>query len=207
MSCAPIFAESATVGEKIREFRAGAYQRIHQGDTPVTLLDGGVLAVHVIPFSAATGVSSFAFREAAAQPNLFPTILDNYARQFHLSFDGLTVTSNGDTPPKPQRAYTQVFRTGAVEGVASSISTGGNALVLPHMEAIIVRYARLYMQSLVKLAVEPPFAVLATLDKVKGFRILQDFVPGCSLGRYTLPDSSGADLQLRRIHPGTRSER
>lgn len=111
-----VFSLSATVADKIRNFRIERSARIEGGDTPVTLLDGGALALHVVPFSAVSIGSTFPIQQAAASPNQFPTLLDTHARRHQITFDGLTVTSNMDGPPKPQRAYTQVFRTGAVEG-------------------------------------------------------------------------------------------
>ena len=132
-----------------------------------------------MPFSAVGLNIEFPIRQAAANPNLFPTLLDTRARRHQITFDGLTVTSNVDAPPKPQRAYTQVFRTGAVEAVGSSIARGQEQdwLILPHLEATIIRYARLYMQALHRLRVDPPIAILASFTGVGGLRLLQDFVP------------------------------
>jgi hypothetical protein len=172
-----VFSLSATVADKIRNFRIERSARIEGGDTPVTLLDGGALILHVVPFSAVGVGSSFPIQQAAANPNQFPTLLDTYARRHQITFDGLVVTSNVDAPPKPQRAYTQVFRTGAIEAVGSSIARGSEWLILPHLEATIIRYARLYMQALHRFGVEPPIAMLASLTGVGGLRLLEDFVP------------------------------
>jgi hypothetical protein len=172
-----VFSLSATVADKIRNFRIERSARIEGGDTPVTLLDGGALILHVVPFSAVSVGTTFPIQQAAANPNVFPTLLDTHARRHQITFDGLTVTSNMDAPPKPQRAYTQVLRTGAIEAVGSSIARGQEWLVLPHLEATIIRYARLYMQALHRLGVEPPIAILAGLTGVGGLRLLQDFLP------------------------------
>jgi len=169
------FALSASVADKMRDFRAGRVAAIASGDAPVTLLNGGALILHVVPFSAVSVAGSFSIQRAAANPNLFPTIPDRFARNFQLTFDGLTVTSNVDAPPVPQRAYTQVFRTGAVEGVASSIARQTDALILPTLEAMIVRYAKIYMRALHSLGLEPPIAVFASLVNVGGFRMIEYF--------------------------------
>jgi hypothetical protein len=141
------------------------------------LLDGGVLVLHVIPFSAVNSGSGFPIQQVAVNPNQFPTLLDTHARRYQITFDGLTVTSNAEAPPKPQRAYTHVFRTGAVEAVGSSITRGSDSLILPHLDATIIRYARVYMAALQKFGAEPPFAILASLVGVDGLRLLRDFVP------------------------------
>jgi hypothetical protein len=191
-----VFSLSALVADKIRNFRIERLARIEGGDTPVTLLDGGMLALHVVPFSAGSVGSTFSIQQAAANPNQFPTLLDTHARRHQITFDGLIITSNVDGPPKPQRAYTQVFRTGAVEAVGSSIARGSQALILPHVEAMIIRYARLYMQALQRLGVEPPIAILASLTGVGGLRLLQDFLPQGAL----CVDMPSSTLTNKRYH-------
>jgi hypothetical protein len=173
-----IFSLSGTIAERIRAFRVERAVKIASGDAPVPLLKGGgMLVLHVVPFSAFAAGTMFPLQMAARNPNLFPTLLDSIARQHQITFDGLLVTSNIDAPPKPQRAYTQVLRTGAVEAVASSLAHGGGGewLILPHIQAIIIRYAKLYAASLHAIGVEPPMAILASMLGVKGMRLLQDF--------------------------------
>ena len=156
-----VFALSGTIADRIREFRADRVAKIAAGGAPVTLLDGGILVLQVVPFSAFSPGSSFPFNRAARDPNEFPTILNTTARQHQITFDGLLITSNLDLPPIPQRAYTQVHRTGAVEAVASSLARGENhdSLILAQLDAIIIRYSGLYMHSLHALGIEPQLVV------------------------------------------------
>lgn len=172
-----LFSATEVIGERIRNFRIDRTARINAGDTPVTLLDGGALAMHVIPFSAFAIGQNFPLQKAAEQPNKFPTLLDMFARQYQITFDGLLTTSNLEAPPKPQRAYTQVLRSGTVEAVASSIARGndGRWLILHNLEAMIVRYARVYATALQSFGIEPPIAVLISLLRVRGMRLLQYF--------------------------------
>jgi hypothetical protein len=174
-----VFALSGTIADRIREFRADRVAKIAAGGAPVTLLDGGILVLQVVPFSAFSPGSSFPFNRAARDPNEFSTILNTTARQHQITFDGLLITSNLDLPPIPQRAYTQVHRTGAVEAVASSLARGENhdSLILAQLDAIIIRYSGLYMHSLHALGIEPPLAVLTSLVGVKGMKVLKEFVP------------------------------
>jgi hypothetical protein len=190
-----VFEISATVAERIREFRAERSGRIANGDTPVVLLGGGNLVLHVVPFSAFNFGSTFPLHEVARDPDKFPTLLDSHARRHQITFDGLTVTSNADAPPTPQRAYTQVFRMGAVEAVGSSLARGQDSrwLILPHLEAIIIRYAKVYMQALHRFGVEPPIAILASLLNVGGLRFVQDFIP-----RGALTEDMPSTLLTRR---------
>lgn len=152
-----VFSLSATLADKLKNFRIERIARIAGGGAPVQLFDGGVLVLHVIPFSAANSASRFPIDLAAARPNLFPTIGNDLARRHHITIDGLTVTSNVDAPPKPQRAYTQVYRTGVIESVASSLARGDGFIALPHIEALIIRYARVYMQSFTRTRHRTPY--------------------------------------------------
>jgi Putative DNA-binding domain len=169
------FALSGTIADKMREFRAERASKIAGGDTPVSLLDGGIISLHVVPFSSFQSISSFPIQEAAREPDRFPPLLSRIAQRHQINFEGLITTSNAEAPPNPQRAYTKVSRNGIVEGVASSIARGQSWIILPHVEAMIVQYARIYMHALHRLGVEPPIAVFAGLLNVDGLRLQQYF--------------------------------
>jgi hypothetical protein len=169
------FLLSETIAERIRAFSIERTAKIAAGDAPVTLLAGGSLVLHIVPFSAFDVGSSFPLDEVAADPNKFPTFGDRIAPRSQITFDGLLTTSNLDAPPKPQRAYVQIFRTGIVESVYSSLANRGVWLIAPNIEAMIIRHAWLYTASLGSFGVEPPMAILASLVNVKGKRLLQDF--------------------------------
>jgi hypothetical protein len=175
-----IFSLSGTTAERIREFRASRIARIVSGDAPVTLLDGGSLVLHVVPFSAMGTGTSFPLSEVARAPNKFPPIANSVARYSQMTFDGLLTTSNAEPPPAPQRAYTQVMKTGIVEAVASSLARGeDHSWLLTHnIEAMIVRYSGAYANGLSGFGIEPPIAVLASLIGVKGMRLMENFQRG-----------------------------
>jgi hypothetical protein len=170
-----IFSLSDMIADRIRAFRVERVAKIAAGDTPAPLLGGGNLVLHVVPFSAFAVGTSFPLQEAVRQPNKFPTLFDTRALRHQITFDGLLMTSNLHAPPAPQRAYTQVLRTGAVEAAASSLAAEEERLLLPQIEMGIVHYARIYAASLHALGVPPPLAVLASLLNVKGMRLLKVF--------------------------------
>jgi hypothetical protein len=171
-----IFSISSTVADRLRNFRIERTAKIASGDTPVTLLSGGVLVIHVAPFSAFGVGATFPLQEAAQSAAGFPTMGDGYTRRPQVTFDGLLVTSNSEAPPKPQRAYTQVLRSGVVEAVASSLARGQGHewLILPYLTAYITAHVPLYIASLHSLGVEPPMAVFASLLNVNGMRLVSD---------------------------------
>jgi hypothetical protein len=179
-----IFAVSGTIAERIRSLRVERATRIAAGDAPVNLLDRGYLALHVVPFSAFTAGCSFPLDEVMRQPNAFSPILDNYSRQYVMTFDGFLTASNSEALPKPQRAYTQISRTGIVEAVAAAITRGSpnKFIVLPQVEAMIVTYAHRYMTRLHLFGIEPPIAILASLIGVQDMRFIREFYNNALLG-------------------------
>jgi hypothetical protein len=174
-----MFAVSGTLGDNIRRFRAERLAQIIGGAAPVALLDGGIIALHIVPFSALSAGAGFPLDRAARQANLFPTLYSDDARRYQITFDGLLTTSNANAPPNPQRAYTLVYRTGAIEAVSSSIGGGQehNWLMLPKIEEVIVKYATRFMKTLHHCGTEPPIAIMASILGVRGKRFLRDFPP------------------------------
>jgi hypothetical protein len=150
-----IFSLSGTVAERIREFRLERIGQIVGGSAPVALLDGGILVLHVVPFSAFGGAVSFPLRDVVRVPNKFPPLQNRAAKNFQITFDGLLTSSNAEAPPAPQRAYTLVMRTGIVEAVASSLARGRDHtwLAINTIESMIVQYATLYANALQEFGV------------------------------------------------------
>jgi hypothetical protein len=72
-----------------------------------------------------------------------------------------------------------VFRTGAIEAVESSLARGHehDFLVLPQIQATIIKYACVYARTLNDFSASPPFAVCISLINVQGTKLLQDFIP------------------------------
>lgn len=167
-----IFTQAPLLAERVRAFRIERTARIGAHETPVGLLDGGSLVLHVVPFAAFDFGQSLSLDKVAAQSHLFVPIGSMAAQDYQITFDGLITASNAEGLSKAQRAYVQVFRSGVVEAVASSLSRE-EGLILPHIEAMVVKCSRSYATSLQMFGAEPPFAILASLVDVKGKRLLQ----------------------------------
>jgi hypothetical protein len=171
-------AERQSIMSSIRKFHEDQIAKIASATPPTPFLDGGALVMHVVPFSAIdaqhTQLSAAIFRN----PDKFPPIGADRARDSRIDYDGLLIGSNAEGLAKPQRAYVHVFRSGAIETVASSLARGrdGNFLVLPQLQAMIIQYARLYVSSLSTFGVMPPLAILVSLLQVKEKRLVQDFI-------------------------------
>ena len=168
-----IFTEAPLLAERLRAFRTERTARIGAHETPVGLLDGGNLVLHVVPFTAFDFGQSLSLDKVEAQPHRFVPIGSVSPRDYQVTFDGFLTGSDDEGLSKPQRAYVQVFRSGAVEAVASSLAPGEERIILPHIEGMIIKSARSYAASLQMLGADPPFAILVSLVDVKGKRLLQ----------------------------------
>jgi hypothetical protein len=149
---------------------------------PVAIMDGGALVMHVAPFSAIGDRPTSAFEAMSGEPHKFVPISNSHGRgrDYRITYDGLLVGSNAEGLSKPQRAYVSIFRTGTIEAVVSSLSRGQghNFIVLPEVQASIIKYACIYARTLGSFSVSPPLAVCLSLINVQGFKFLQDFIHG-----------------------------
>ncbi len=141
-------------------------------------LGGAILVMHIFPASAVDGTYSEAFSQLATAPDLFPPIADRRPRDWKVDFEGLLTGSNNDGLGQSQRAYVRLFKTGIVESVVSSLARGHShdALMLPQIQAMIVKYSYLYTRALSSAGIEPPYVITCSLARVRGMRLLHDFI-------------------------------
>jgi hypothetical protein len=181
------------------EFHRRRTELIAAGKPSVALLDGGALVLHLVPLSAINEQSSVSFEEMMREPHYFPPVGDSYGRDFKITYDGLLVGSNALGLTKPQRAYVQVFQSGIIEAVVSSLARGHehNLVVLPQIQAMLIKYANLYAKSLHHFGIEPPITVDVSLINVEGMKLLQDFI-----GTALPEDLPRGDLDRHSFHFG-----
>ena len=162
------FTLSETVAERIRSLRADRIGKVYGGETPVALQAGGRMILHLLPLAA--------FTEASAID-----LTDHYGRseQLHpigssewngrLNLDGV-VTWSG-VQPEGAYAYTQLFRSGAVEGV-SVVRERDGCVVLSSVfyEQYLVEALREYLAKLWQLGLNPPIYVFLSFVGMKGCR-------------------------------------
>ena len=85
-----------------------------------------------------------------------------------MNFDGLLTLPNADEQAGKEGAYVQVFRSGAVETVCSSIAGEAEYVNIHEIDVYLVHYSRIYSVLLRECGAEPPFEVVASLIGVKG---------------------------------------
>jgi hypothetical protein len=136
-----LFTLAPQLAERMREFRVERITRIVAGDAPVRLLDDCCLVLHVVPFSSFDLQPPFMLEQAIAKALNFAPLMRQYPERNRMNFDGLLTLSNADARADKEGAYVQVFRTGAVEAVWSSIASSEYVNICT-IDGCIVHYTR-----------------------------------------------------------------
>lgn len=201
-------ADLRLLSQIAKAFHAKQTECIATGKGPSAVLDGGMLVLHILPYSMVEGTAVAAFDELARHPELFPPMKGN-VQDVQIGYHGVLIGSNAQGLGKPQRAYVKIDRTGTIEAVISSIANGQGTrwVELPHLQALIIRYVTDYIQAVSRFSVAPPFAVMVSLANLKGVRLLQDFkgtafaedIPSGQLDGNLLPFG---EIILEHVPPG-----
>jgi hypothetical protein len=165
------------LSEYAAEFHRRRTELIAARKPPIAVVDGAALVLHLVPLSAVNKRPAASFEDMTREPHYFPPIGTTHGRDYRITYDGLLVGASAEGLIKPQRAYAQVSRSAVVEAVASSLARGReNLLVLPELQAMLIKFATLYAKSLQHFGIEPPMTVDVSLFNVEGMRLLQDFI-------------------------------
>ena len=172
-------AANPSLSDYASELHKRRVAQLFAAKAPIAIMDGGALVMHVVPFSAIGDRPTNAFEAISREPHKFVPISSSHGRDYRINYDGLLVGSNAEGLSKPQRAYVSVFRTGTIESVESSLARGQdhNVIVLPQVQASIIKYVCVYARTLINFSVLPPLAVCVSFINVEGMKLLQDFIP------------------------------
>lgn len=181
-----------------KKFHEGQTEHIATGKGPSAVLDGGMLVLHIMPFTAVDGTAAAAFDEIANHPELFLPIKGK-VQDVRIGYDGVLIGSNAGGLGEPQRAYVKIYQNGTIESVISSLTTGlGKRYVeLPHLQALVIRYVTDYVQGISRFGVAPTFAISVSLADMQGVFLLQDFK-----GTAFAEDIPGGRLESDRLYFG-----
>ena len=149
-------------------------------EAPVPLKAGGQLILHLLPLSAFTGPASIdiAKHYDSLVRRLPP--LGGMGWNNRLNLDGHVNYTGG---PEPSRAYTQLFRTGAVEVVNVLTQMQISSL---HAEREIIQALPDYLRTLQDMEVEPPMYVFLSFVGVKGYTLYHRPDPFRESGQHPL---------------------
>lgn len=154
---------------QLRRWRADRIRAIQENKGPVQLESSACVVLHLIPAEDLEGESGEAFLSAALdQPNLKP--LYAHGSNGRVNFDGLLRYSQAQGSACD--AYLQLFKTGALETVCSSLmgeANGRKFIASVLFEQELITTVEQYLGFLRSCRVAPPLSVFLTLLNVRGF--------------------------------------
>jgi hypothetical protein len=170
------FTLSDSIYEQIRSFRQNRVMQVLREDTPVPMLTGAKLILHIVP------VSSFRSRQLIDVSSMHdlstkfaPIAASGWDHRLNL--DG-HVTYAGRSDEGGCHSYTQFFRNGIVEAVLSDIvrvaEGGAKIMQARYYEHHLTQRHRTidqFMKGLRELEIEPPIWCFLSFVGVKGARI------------------------------------
>jgi hypothetical protein len=169
-----LFTLAPQLGERMRDWRFNRIAKIVAQETAVRLMYRTCLVMHIAPFSSFDPGALVPLADLDKQPYAFPPIGSRSVQHWQVNFDGMLLTSNAEKSASAQRAYTQIYRSGGIEAVASTIGcSDAPDRATPSLRSIEIEGQVLlplvkYLKGLNALGVEPPFALMVSLLGVKG---------------------------------------
>jgi hypothetical protein len=167
------FALGETIAERIRNFRQDRLIKIDAGETPLlSMRPGAKMAIHVVPFSAFSGSQQHIdIGRAISQSHVMamPPGRIGHPKDYTVNLDGFVTFTN--PRDKPAGGYAQIFRTGAIEGVAVLSTYGTIATPYisgPVFEYTIVSAVKNYLSFMHSIAIGPPIVVFVSFCGVRG---------------------------------------
>lgn len=168
------FNLSSTALNDIRNFRLERLGKVIGEDLTVTMPPGAKIVLHLIPFNAFGAGNIVDTNQALKYPNLHKP-LDFLGYWSHrTNADGfMTYSAVNPSHPYKTPSYMQVFRSGIIEAVDSTILSlmGENKVVPKRYEAHLVKALPLYLELLETLGVNVPIFVMLSLVGVKNFTV------------------------------------
>ena len=163
------FARLEAAADRVRDFRVDRIARMQGDRTPIRLTPGGRMLLHVLPltaFTTHTAIDIHALQEIA---NRLPPM--GYAgHEFRLNLDGFLTFSPWHA--EGSTAYTQLFRTGALEAVLVLIEDCNHVrLPVPDFEDDVTKLLCDYLKVASNVGIDGPYSVFLSFTNVKGARL------------------------------------
>lgn len=164
------FTLAETTREKINRFRLERLSNIFAGEAPVTLNEGGIIALHLCPLRSFDPAYLADLEAVSRKPWEFPTM---YVRSTNAGydFDGFL---SAHRPEGVSSGYSFAFRNGCLESVDAGIITVRNDKPIINGELFdthLVEHTAALFKVLRMIGAEPPVVLMLSLANVKGYTI------------------------------------
>jgi Schlafen, AlbA_2 len=190
-----LFLAGPRLAERVQDFRLDRIAKLVAGHGPIQLMERGTLVLHIVPLTAFDSPTVLALQPIERDFRIFVPMGSTTASGMRINFDGVLKTSNADPQATQHRAYTQLYRNGIVEAVASSL-INDRTQVISYLDDVIVKETLKKLNDLASVGVEPPFAILVSLYGVRGIQL--NFARGQNAAWF---DDLGHALDRDQYHP------
>jgi schlafen family protein len=187
------FLNSESIASRIRDFRVDRISHIRSGETPIPLIGGPCIALHIIPIAGFGAGTQYDVLKLEANVNTLRTlapIFQEFGEHKRINLDGLVVFPYRTREEKTQ-GYTQIYRSGVVEAVDASIfnssgfiESAPRPLASQILEKGLIDAVVRFVGVLRSLPVDPPLVVMLSLIDVKGYSMA---LAGLSFHNMTVP--------------------
>jgi hypothetical protein len=160
-----LFGASASIAQRMKQFRAERIASLVAGDAPARLARHTLFVLHVMPQSAFDAPQSIDLRYAMRNDILiWPMHATGLSKK--INFDGvLSYFPGSGGRTEPVRSYVQVFRDGCIEALTTEIfhTSDGQKLFYHDYEGQVEEALHSHLILLQGLGVEPPIFVSLAL--------------------------------------------
>jgi hypothetical protein len=169
------FLLSDKIAERVRDFRLDRIAKIRAEDTPVPLVQGARVVLHVVPLAALSSLAQIDVQSVGVVSidlQLIP-LGRAVGTDGRFNLEGY-VRYTRSPDDRCASAYLQIFRNGALESVCTSLASHSGAdghVQGGNLEKDVVEKLGYYFSSLRRLGVDLPLVVMMSLLEVKGFSI------------------------------------
>jgi hypothetical protein len=167
------FLLSDKTAERVRDFRVDRIAKIRADDTPVPMVQGARIVLHVVPLAALSSLAQIDLQSIprlSRELHLIPLgLVTGWDGRFNL--EGYVRYVRGDDRCV---AYVQIFRNGALETFDTSLASHSGSrghLQGARLGADVIEKLGYYFSSLAALGVDVPLAVMISLLGVKGYEV------------------------------------
>lgn len=163
------FTFSEHIAERIRAFRADRLMKIEAGQTPVPIVTAARMVFHLVPLVAFASSPPVRISFDRNEQGVFSPF-GSSGWSANVNLDGYVLFTDRR---QDSTAYTQVFRSGVIEAVAAFQPWEDEKLYLsaPWLEEELIGAIPRFTQALINKDVEPPFYVLLSFLKVRGYQL------------------------------------
>ncbi|MFZ5817456.1 MAG: helix-turn-helix domain-containing protein [Bacillota bacterium] len=154
------------VSQHVNRFRLDRLAKIVARETPVPLVDGACIVLHLIPLT----LGDPGFRVSLSEEHIRKMVpISSSGYDYRINVDGLVTFFPNKRQPY---SYLQVFRSGALEAADSAIlQRSDNRIPGLGLERKLIAAVSRYFPLLAELGVSPPILLTVSLLGVRGYRM------------------------------------